>query len=842
MALNAAGAAPLAIPSASLAPLDVGSHVITGAYSGDSNYQAATAAALTLVISKASTSVAIASTPPQIDQPVTLKAAVTVASPGNATPTGTVDFSNGSTLITGCTGLVLTSGVVFCTTTFAQLGAYTITARYNGDARTAAGTGSVQLNAARAVAGIYAASTPAAPVFGVPVTVTALLLGASGVAPPTGTISFSTGTALVGIAPVGADGRASLNLAPGALAAGQHTFTASFSGDANYASGSAALAMAVGKAGTATTLNASFGMPFTATVSVLAPGAGAPTGTVQFFVGGALAGTAPLVQKNGIPTASMAAGSWSGSAWAAYQGDANFTGSGSATIGIQASAIVSIASDHNPATAGQAVTFTVTVMPASGTIAPGGRVDVSADGASLGNAALVSGKASFAAGSTSLSAGSHTITASYLGDSTYPAAQATFLEVVTKSIVSLTLSSSPATAVYGQTVTFTAQVSAQGAGPAPSGTVQFSDGSAAIGSTSLASGAANLTLANLAAGTHSISAIWAGDAGSSAAVSAPFAFIVNKAQTTTLLASSGLTLAATTAAIAPGAGTPTGTVVFLDASTNSVFATATLTGGMAAAAQPATADPIVAVYSGDANFAASLSAALSPLAAVNAASFAADSFAPDEIVTLFGSSLSAATASAASNPAASLGGTSVSVTDSAGVRRAAGLLFVAPAQVNILMPPGTAAGSAVIALTNAAGATLTTAVTVTPVAPGLFTTDGSGAGLPVGQTIRAHADGSQDAPQDITAAPIDLGASTDTVYLVLYGTGIRHQSAAAAAFACAGCTAGGVPLAFAGAQPSISGLDQVNLPLPSFLRGAGSATLTLLIDSAKSNPVTVAFQ
>ena len=72
-------------------------------------------------------------------------------------------------------------------------------------------------------------------------------------------------------------------------------------------------------------------MPFTATVSVLAPGAGVPTGTVQFFVGGAPAGTAPLVQKNGIATASMAAGSWSGSVWAIYQGDANFAGSGSAT-------------------------------------------------------------------------------------------------------------------------------------------------------------------------------------------------------------------------------------------------------------------------------------------------------------------------------------------------------------------------------------------------------------------------------------------------------------------------------------------------------------------------------
>ena len=236
---------------------------------------------------------------------------------------------NGSTSIAGCTGLVPQSGVAICATIFAQLGSYTITARYNGDANTSPGTAILQLSAARVVAGIYAASAPTAPVFGVPVTVTALLLGANGVAPPGGTVSFYDGATLAGVAKVGADGRASLPLSAGVLAVGQHTFLASYSGDANYASVTAApMAVIVGKASTATALNASFGMPFTATVSVLAPGAGMPTGTVQFLWPGAPAGTAPVVQQNGMATASMAAGSWSGGVWAVYQGDANFSGSG----------------------------------------------------------------------------------------------------------------------------------------------------------------------------------------------------------------------------------------------------------------------------------------------------------------------------------------------------------------------------------------------------------------------------------------------------------------------------------------------------------------------------------
>jgi len=843
VAVGPDGTAPLAVPSGSLPPLRVGSHSITGVYSGDSNYQPATAPPLTLAITKASVAVALASTPPQLDQPVTLKAAVTVVSPGVATPAGTVDFINGSTSIAGCTGMLPQSGVVYCNTTVAQLGAFVITARYNGDADTAPGTAVLQLNAARAVAGIYTASAPAAPVFGVPVTVSALLLGANGVAPPSGTVSFYDGAALAGVAKVGTDGRASLSLRSGVLAVGQHTFLASYSGDGNYASVTASpMTVTVGKAGTATALSASFGMPFTATVSVLAPGAGLPTGTVQFFVGGAPAGTVSLVEQNGVATASLAAGSWAGSISAVYQGDADFSGSASAAASVAAGATVSISSDHNPAAVGQTVNFTVTVAPASGTVAPGGRVTVTVDGAPLGSAALISGQASFAAGSTALAAGSHTVTASYSGDSIYPAVSGTLVEVVSKTILTLTISSNLASAVYGQALTFTAQLSPVGSGPAPSGTVQFSDGAAVIGSAPLVSGAAVLTLTNLTAGNHSISAILAGDAGSGAAASTPLALVVNKAQTTTLVASGGLMLTALAAAVAPGAGTPTGTVTFVDKSTSSVFATVALSAGVASTPQPRTSDPIVAAYSGDANFASSASTELSPLAAVNAASFASDRFAADQIVSLFGSALSVATASGVSNPAASLGGTSVSVTDSAGVRRAANLLFVSPSQANIVMPSATAAGPAVLALTNAAGATLATAVTVTPVAPGLFTVDGSGAGLPVGQVIRAHADGTQDAPEDITTTPIDLGQPADSVYLVLYGTGIRHQSTATATFACAACTAGDVPLAYAGAQPSVAGLDQVNLLVPFSLRGAGSVTFTVVTDGARSNTVTLAFQ
>ena len=835
VAVGADGRASMAAPSGSLPAFALGSHSIVASYSGDANYQPSVAAALSVVVAKAAVTVAVASTPAQLNQTTTLKAAVVVVSPGVATPSGTLDFTKDGAAIAGCTGLALQSGAALCTITFSQLGDYTIGARYSGDETTSSGAAAMQLAAGKAVAGIYTASAPAAPVFGVPVVARALLLGAAGMPAPTGSVTFSDGGGVLGTAPVGTDGRASWTLAA-AAAAGQHVLTANYGGDASYAPAAAMLTVAIGKASTATTLAAPFGMPLTATITIVAPGAGSPGGTVQFFVAGVLAGSAPVALNNGIAAASIPAGPWTGSAWAVYSGDSNFAGSASATVAVSPAAAVSITSDHNPATAGQAVTFTVTVAPASGGISPTGRVQILVDGATFGSAPLVSGAATVAAGAAALSAGSHTVVANYSGDAVYPAASATFVQLVTKTVVGLTLSASPASVVYGQPVTFTAQISG------PSGTVQFLDGTTSIGSAPIASAAASLTVANLAAGSHTISARWTDDSGANSAASAPLPLAVAKAQTVTTVASTGLSLAAAVKAVAPGAGTPSGSVKFMSAANNSVFATVALNGGTAVAALPAAGDAIVAVYPGDANFAGSTSLALSPLAAVNAASFSGDDIAPDEMVTLFGTNLAALTAASAPAPAASLGGTTAAVTDAGGIRRAANLLFVSPSQVSIVLPAGIPIGPAVITLTNASGATFAVPATVARVAPGLFTADGTGKGMPVGQTILVHSDGSQGAALDLASGPIDLGAAGDTVYLVLYGTGLRHQAAAAAAFACGSGTLDNLPVAYAGAQGSVAGLDQVNLQLPAALRGAGPVTLKLTVEGADANPVTLTFR
>ena len=836
------GHASLVLPSGSLPALALGTHSIGAVYSGDANYLTATAPSLSIVVGKNTATITVSATTAQVAQPTVIKG--TVTSGASASPTGTVDFTNNGTPIAGCTGVPLQNGAAACNTSFAQTGSYNIGANYSGDASTSAATATLSLTVGKAGAGIYTAFTPASPVYGATLTINALLLGATGLANPTGAVAFSDSGTLIASIPVGADGRASLvlpsaSLAP--LAAGAHSITALYNGDTNYGTNSAdALSITVAKASTATQLTAANGT-LTAAVTVVAPGAGTPTGTVQFYQGTTLIGSAALSSQSSGVTAALNAGLQSGSVSAVYQGDANFSGSTSTTVGVASKVQVTITADHNPASGGQPITFTIQVTAGTGTGTPTGTVQLSSDGAAIGNGTLSGGQTTVIA---NLSTGTHTITASYSGDSSFGAATATLQEVVNKPTAALTLTSSNATPVYGQPVTFTAQLGSQSL----AGAVQFLDGTTAIGSAQASSGVATFTAANLSAGVHPIQAAWAGDASNAAATSQVLSQTVNQAQTTTTISASGQSLTANVAVTLPGTGSPTGTVKFVDAATNALIAITALDKGAAGIPMPSTNDSLVAQYSGDTNFQASTSNPLSRLTVVNAASYAVASFAPDEIGTLFGSNLASSTVSATSSLTTSLGGTTVTINDATGGQHPALLLFVSSGQVSFLMPSDIAAGAATVALTNSSRVTTTTPITVAKVAPGLFTLDASGQGLAAAETVRVHADNSQDPPQDIAswdavrkvwvATPIDLSVPGDTVYLLLYGTGIRHYSAAIS------CAIGGFPvdLKYAGAQGTFAGLDQVNVVLPKSLRGMGSQQLILKVDGNASNAVTLDFQ
>ena len=238
------------------------------------------------------------------------------------------------------------------------------------------------------------------------------------------------------------------------------------------------------------------------------------------------------------------------------------------------------------------------------------------------------------------------------------------------------------------------------------------------------------------------------------------------------------------------------------------------------------------------------------VASVSAASFSRTGLAPESMAAAFGTSLATGTALATAQPLpTSLAGTRLLVKDGAGVIRFAPLFFVSPGQVNYQVPPGVAAGAAVVTVAGGDGSVSIGTEQIAAVAPGLFAANATGQGVAAAVAVRVKADGSQsvepvaqfDAAQNmIVAIPIDLGPATDTIILVLFGTGIRNRSALSAVSARLGGEAS--PVQYASAAPGFVGLDQVNALAPRALAGRGDVDIELIADGKRANVVRVRFK
>ena len=193
----------------------------------------------------------------------------------------------------------------------------------------------------------------------------------------------------------------------------------------------------------------------------------------------------------------------------------------------------------NPSTLLQSVTFSATVTSATagaitGTVAFFDGANQLGTGA-VGAAGLATFPYNF------LATGAHSITAQYGGDATYAASTSpVFTQTVNpaavKSSTSTALVSSPNPAAVGANVTFTATVSSATAGTI-SGTVTFFDGVTSLGPGTIAAGVASLATTTLAAGSHSITAQYGGDANYAASTSTAVTQVVNAAPDFTISAS-----------------------------------------------------------------------------------------------------------------------------------------------------------------------------------------------------------------------------------------------------------------------------------------------------------------
>jgi large repetitive protein len=331
-----------AVATYTTSTLAVGTHPITVTYAGDSNSSAgATAQALNQVVnqSQTATTVTAAPNPGIAGEPVTITATVKLTA-GADTPTGTVAFTSGTTVLG--TAALSSTGTATIAPALAA-GAYTIVATYSGDtddAGSASAPLALTVNLGASTNTLVIAPNPAT--IGTAVTFTSIVTG-DGVA-PTGTVTFLSGTTTLGMATLTA-GTATFTTST--LAVGAYPVTANHSGDANNSpSVSAVVNLTVELIPTMTSLVVSQTTGPNAQTLLVAVVVGTqpptPTGTVTFSSAGTTIGTGTL-DSSGVVTFAPALASGNYSVIAAYGGDSLHSPSTSAPVTVTAPADFSLA-------------------------------------------------------------------------------------------------------------------------------------------------------------------------------------------------------------------------------------------------------------------------------------------------------------------------------------------------------------------------------------------------------------------------------------------------------------------------------------------------------------------
>jgi hypothetical protein len=445
---------------------------------------------------------------------------------------------------------------------------------------------------------------------------------------PTGTVAIVEGATTIATAPLDPAGTATVALPT--LAAGSHALVAVYSGNASVGgSASGPLDQMVDQASTATALSSSadpivFGqsVTFTATVSVLAPGAGIPSGNVELLDGATTIASSPVDASGNATFTTSALGVGAHSLTATYVAGLSFSASTSPPITEtvnQASTTIALTASSNPSPAGQSVTFTAAVsVVAPGSGSPTGTVDFFDDGGPVGSGIVdATGVATFT--TSALAAGTHTIEVVYAGDASFLGSGPVALSQDISTVASIvTLSSSLDPSRTGEAVTFSALVTPGGSGVSPNGLVAFTDNGVFLGFGDVnGAGVATLTTSTLSVGAHVVVADYAGNGSVSGSTSAPLAHTVIAGDTTTVITASApssligtsVTFTATVVPVAPASGTPGGTIDVLDGTTvlGTVPVDVSGSASLAVTTLAAGSHSITAVYSGDPSFVASTS-------------------------------------------------------------------------------------------------------------------------------------------------------------------------------------------------------------------------------------------
>lgn len=459
-------------------------------------------------------------TAPAPGQALTVSVTAAASGTSTGTPTGAVTLQVDGKLLSAAE--LSSAGVAtFSIPAGLSLGNHTLGATYAGDKTfapiTTAVTSTVTVVAEASTTNLVASATNVNS--GQSVTFSATVPTVSGLATPTGQVTFYNGTTALQTVALNSAGVAVLTTS--ALPNGAQTITASYAGDSVYAaSKSGAVTVNVGTYSNNSTTVLSvtptqpaggyvYGTALTAAISV-APqsGSGTPTGTIDLTLDG-YPTTAPLSGgKATITLSSIGAGAHTLIAY--YSGDSTYDASASAPYSftvIKSATTTTLKTSANASLASVNVTLTATV--AAGSATPGGVVNFMSGQTLLGSATLTNGVAVL--NTTQLPAGTDSVTAVYQGDandtgSTSAAQTITVAQVPT----TIAIAATPSVILSGQTTTLTATVVGTVSANF-SGSVNFYNGSTLIGSSTISyGGVATLTTSALTASSSSFSATYAG--------------------------------------------------------------------------------------------------------------------------------------------------------------------------------------------------------------------------------------------------------------------------------------------------------------------------------------------
>lgn len=499
--LDASGTATVTLAAAA-------SGTVAAIYEGTATF-AGSQGTIDLIVGQAPTTTAVTADPASsvAGQTITLTATVAASPPGGVTPTGNVTFTGPGGLSVNAT--LNASGLAVVTTTAMISG--TITASYAGNATFTGseGTTAITVGPSQTSTNVTAAPNPSD--FGQTVTLTATVAAVPpGTGAPTGSMTFTGPRGLNQTVPL-SGGEATITTTR--LASG--TVTATYGGSPTHAASSGTVDIIVNPpTGTVTTVTATPDPSFvgqsvtlTATVTVLPPGTGMPTGRITFTGPGGLNQT---VAVGAGASASIATTTLrTGTVTAIYAGSgahAGSTGTVAVTVN-QAETTTAVTVSPDPSNPGDTVTLTATVtavVPATGT--PTGSVTFSGPAGLNRTAALASGVATI----TVTAAASGTVTAAYGSDATFGGSEGTAAMTVNQIGTRTTVAASPNPSNFGQEVTLTARVSPLTRTRTPAGMVTFTGPGGLRERAALnGSGIASIRSSTLESGT--VTAAYAGD-------------------------------------------------------------------------------------------------------------------------------------------------------------------------------------------------------------------------------------------------------------------------------------------------------------------------------------------